>query len=66
MPQIEVDFSNRLREDAAGLQNFHTLMETLAQRQYDCQQQVDFCEWILNSIASAETAIVEIGGGSGS
>jgi hypothetical protein len=65
MPQVEGGFFDFLREDADGLQSFHTWMETLAQYQYDCQQKVDFGEWIPASITSAETAFVDIGGGSG-
>jgi hypothetical protein len=65
MPQVDVDFFDWLRGDAGGLQDFHTWMETLAQHQYDCQQQISFSEWIPQRMSSAETAFIDIGGGSG-
>lgn len=65
MPHIEGDFFDWLREDAEGLHDFHTWMHTLAEQQYDCQQKVDFTEFIPRKITSAETAFVDIGGGSG-
>jgi hypothetical protein len=50
MPYVEIGFLGCLRGDAGGLQDFHTWMQTLAQHQYNSQQQVDFSEWIPHHI----------------